>query len=733
MLRRCPTTIKMRALTPGASRVVMRRARVQAAGRCRACVLAASEQESPSVERRCIVGDWLMSSGAAGEGAPPPADGDDLQSRLAQSNGALQNLLRRLSTGMDDMLPNMHGRARMKELLGMLKSLGNEDLQMEALTEVCEVLSMGQEEMLIGFSVDAFLPILVDILNMEHRPEMMLMACRAITHLLEVIPKSAAKVAASGAVPIFCQRLLTIEFIDVAEQSLLAMHKLSVEHPEPILRANGLAAVLTFIDFFDLTTQRTAIATAANLCRCLPPDAFPLCTDMIPNMSQLLSSPDHKMTESACMCFARLIDACQTADAALEQLAAHGALTQLVRLLRPAESEGRSFELSTGTYTQVIKTLALACRCSPAIVVMLLEEGIVPVVHSMIKQDDDGPTPPAPSRAEGGGGKALLTAVAVNRPLEQLLHTLMLANELLPPLQADARATSFIGDIAAGTQMVQDLFGREGAPPLLRELTASKPAFLVEYSQLLFPTLVDISVTIVNEPMRITCLAAVAKLLMSLPKENLHAVVRQSQLLGYLSGFISSANTPVAGLSVMIAEMLLAQLPAELASLYAREGIVHEVGRLCAKESLLPDSATDALLTHAREMQRDMLGPNSRAGMCAAADSTMRRATEVSARLDDGEVEALHELRALLSPSCAESESLLSSYQVLNIFVTRLHRHESLCINGYMCRTSLRVCVARASMYVCRCMNACSNDCMHVLAHTRTEVRTACIGVSDSS
>ena len=51
-----------------------------------------------------------------------------------------------------------------------------------------------------------------------------------------------------------------------------------------------------------------------------------------------------------------------------------------------------------------------------------------------------------------------------------------------------------------------------GAPPLLRELTASKPSFLVEYSQLLFPTLVDISVTIVNEPMRITCLAAVAKL-----------------------------------------------------------------------------------------------------------------------------------------------------------------------------------------------------------------------------
>jgi hypothetical protein len=31
--------------------------------------------------------------------------------------------------------------------------------------------------------------------------------------------------------------------------------------------------------------------------------------------------------------------------------------------------------------------------------------------------------------------------------------------------------------------------------------------------------------------------------------------------IGYLSGFISSATTPVAGLAIMIAEMLLAKLP----------------------------------------------------------------------------------------------------------------------------------------------------------------------------
>lgn len=71
------------------------------------------------------------------------------------------------------------------------------------------------------------------------------------------------------------------------------------------------------------------------------------------------------------------------------------------------------------------------------------------VVHHIIKKEDDGRT------GKDGGGNALMTAVAVNRPMEQLLHTLMLANELLPPLETDERATKFVNDIASGTHMVQ--------------------------------------------------------------------------------------------------------------------------------------------------------------------------------------------------------------------------------------------------------------------------------------
>lgn len=540
----------------------------------------------------------------------------------------------------------------MKELLAGLREYGEEGKQMECLTELCEVLSMGQEEILIGFSVDAFLPVLVELLGAEHNPEMMLLSCRAITHLLEVIPKSAPKVASSGAVPIFCERLLTIEFIDVAEQSLLAMHKLSVEHPEPLVRANGLSAALTFIDFFDINTQRTAAATAANICRGLPSDSFGLVADMMPNMTQLLSSGDQKIAESACLCFSRLVEAFAKQEEILEQIASHGMLMQVVRLLKPGDKEGRGFELSTGTYTQVIKTLAMSCRGSQALAVSLLKEGIVGTVHSIIKKEEDVRL----------GGTALMTSVAVQRPMEQLIHTLMLANELLPPLQTDERGSKLVEAISVGTEMAQDLYGQNRGWHTLRQYAGENPAFLVEYAELVYPILVDISVTIVNDSMRITCLSAVAKLLASMEGELLFKVVQDSQLLGYLAGFIASAKPPVAGLSIMIADMLLERMPDRLAPRFAREGVVHEVGRLCAKETLGVDPAVEALLEHARYLQQSRFGPGSMAGASAASDKLMEKAAAVAAGLaQNGDEKVLVELRDLLSGG-AES---LSSYQVL--------------------------------------------------------------------
>ncbi len=66
----------------------------------------------------------------------------------------------------------------------------------------------------------------------------MLLAARALTFLADVFPPAAASIIRHGAVPAFCARLLTIEYIDLAEQSLqvglvaeLASWGLAVAHP----------------------------------------------------------------------------------------------------------------------------------------------------------------------------------------------------------------------------------------------------------------------------------------------------------------------------------------------------------------------------------------------------------------------------------------------------------------------------------------------------------------------
>lgn len=66
----------------------------------------------------------------------------------------------------------MEGRSKLKNLLQGLKS-DNESQQLESLMELCDHLSMGTEESLAGFSIDSFVPAIVNLLNMEHNPDMM--------------------------------------------------------------------------------------------------------------------------------------------------------------------------------------------------------------------------------------------------------------------------------------------------------------------------------------------------------------------------------------------------------------------------------------------------------------------------------------------------------------------------------------------------------------------------------
>lgn len=115
---------------------------------------------------------------------------------------------------------------RFRDLLANLRQKEDQTAQLFALSNLSEILLVSTEENLSGhFSPDAFIKELVSLMKDpgpfgEENPEIMLLACRCLANLMEALPASTANVLYGGAVPVLCDKLVEISYIDLAEQAL---------------------------------------------------------------------------------------------------------------------------------------------------------------------------------------------------------------------------------------------------------------------------------------------------------------------------------------------------------------------------------------------------------------------------------------------------------------------------------------------------------------------------------
>lgn len=131
----------------------------------------------------------------------------------------LRNTLRALS----GIVSGISGRLR--DILENLRQKDDPSSQLIALQDLAELLLVSTEENLSGhFSPDQFVKELVGLMQDQgpfgENPEIMLLACRCLANLMEALPAATANVVYGGAVPVLCAKLMEIQFIDVAEQSL---------------------------------------------------------------------------------------------------------------------------------------------------------------------------------------------------------------------------------------------------------------------------------------------------------------------------------------------------------------------------------------------------------------------------------------------------------------------------------------------------------------------------------
>ncbi|XP_036409821.1 E3 ubiquitin-protein ligase TRIP12-like isoform X2 [Megalops cyprinoides] len=323
-------------------------------------------------------------AGAVGVTASGESESDDSEmgrlQALLEARGLPPHLFGPLGPRMSQLFHRTIGSgasSKAQQLLQGLQATGDESQQLQAAIEMCQLLVMGNEETLGGFPVKSVVPALITLLQMEHNFDIMNHASRALTYMMEALPRSSAVVV--DAIPVFLEKLQVIQFIDVAEQALTALEMLSRRHSKAILQAGGLADCLLYLEFFSINAQRNALAIAANCCQSITPDEFHFVSDSLPLLTQRLTHQDKKSVESTCLCFARLVDNFQHEESLLQQVASRDLLTNIQQLLVVTPPV-----LSSGMFIMVVRMLSLMCSNCPCLAVQLMKQNIAETLHFLL-------------------------------------------------------------------------------------------------------------------------------------------------------------------------------------------------------------------------------------------------------------------------------------------------------------------------------------------------------------
>ncbi|KAI5369720.1 putative E3 ubiquitin-protein ligase HECTD1/TRIP12 [Septoria linicola] len=506
--------------------------------------------------------------------------------------------------------------SRLRNILEQLRTKEDPSIQMIALQELSELLLISNEDNLAGhFAPDQYVKELVNLMQPneftgEENPEIMLLACRCIANMMEALPASTASVVYGGAVPVLCQKLLEIHFIDLAEQALSTLEKISVEFPSSIVREGGLTACLTYLDFFPTSTQRTAVVTAANCCRNIPEESFATVRDVMPILLNTLASSDQRVVEQASLCVSRVVDSFKYHDSKLEELVSADLLKAILRLLLP----GSTNMIGPSIHTQFLRVLSTTARVSSRLSVELLKMDVVDTLYQILT----GVSPPSGTDAVATKiDKNIIMQAIIRTPREQIFETLNVICEILPTVSQES--LMFLDDLEdagyTGPDRVSMSTRSKTAPNEQRvELLKGCPDEVKRFAIILFPTLMHAYTSTVNLAVRQKVLTAQLKMLSNLETAILNEALCGVPYASHLASILSQQdNASLVTFALQAAELLLKRLELVCRPQFHREGVIAEVAKL-AERPLKVANKTDDKASETEEPQHDELLQSSHEG-----------------------------------------------------------------------------------------------------------------------
>jgi E3 ubiquitin-protein ligase TRIP12 len=336
-----------------------------------------------------------------------------------------------------------------------------------------------------------------------------------------------------------------------------------------------LTACLQFLDFFATGTQRTAVTTAANCCRNIPHDSFPVIRDVMPILQNVLASHDQKVVEQGCLCVTRVIDSFKHSPEKLEQLVDAPLLKAVLGLLLP----GTVNLIGAGIHTEFLRVLAIVARASPRLSVELLKMNVVDTLYQILT----GVSPPSDiSDVASKIDSVVVMQALIHRPREQVYETLNVICELLPRTKGSA---VFVDDFDDGYHGLSEGPRRSRSKPSANdkrlELLEDCKLETRRFAMILFPTLTDAYSSTVNLNVRQKVLTAQLKMLSNLDTQVIEDALRPVPYASFLASILSQEDHPsLVMFALRASEILFERLEKIYQYQFYREGVIAEIKKL---------------------------------------------------------------------------------------------------------------------------------------------------------
>uniref|UniRef100_A0A8C8BHC4 E3 ubiquitin-protein ligase n=1 Tax=Otus sunia TaxID=257818 RepID=A0A8C8BHC4_9STRI len=579
-------------------------------------------------------------AGAVGMTTSGESESDDSEmgrlQALLEARGLPPHLFGPLGPRMSQLFHRTIGSGASSKAQQLLQGLQatDESQQLQAVIEMCQLLVMGNEETLGGFPVKSVVPALITLLQMEHNFDIMNHACRALTYMMEALPRSSAVVV--DAIPVFLEKLQVIQCIDVAEQALTALEMLSRRHSKAILQAGGLADCLLYLEFFSINAQRNALAIAANCCQSITPDEFHFVADSLPLLTQRLTHQDKKSVESTCLCFARLVDNFQHEENLLQQVASKDLLTNIQQLLVVTPPI-----LSSGMFIMVVRMFSLMCSNCPTLAVQLMKQNIAETLHFLLCGASNGScqeqidlVPRSPQELYEWTYCIFLGIFAVDTMLKKgnaqntdgaiwqwrddrgLWHPYNRIDsriiEAAHQVGEDEISLSTLGRVYTidfnSMQQINEDTGTARAiqrkpNPLANtntsghselkkddaraQLMKEDPELAKSFIKTLFGVLYEVYSSSAGPAVRHKCLRAILRIIYFADAELLKDVLKNHAVSSHIASMLSSQDLKIVVGALQMAEILMQKLPDIFSVYFRREGVMHQVKNLAESEALL--------------------------------------------------------------------------------------------------------------------------------------------------